>query len=86
MPPQQDSICAYLRLSGVNLRNYKTRAPKDCAKRGRAPKPHGKFPTRKAGIFVNITYVSSRVSLRYLFFRHLYPSRRKILPQAKDFA
>ena len=54
MPPQQDSICAYLRLSGVNLRNYKTRAPKDCAKRGRAPKPHGKFTTRKAGIFVNL--------------------------------
>ena len=33
-PPQQAPICAYLRLSRVNLRNYKNVGAEDCAKRG----------------------------------------------------
>lgn len=31
-----DTICANLRLGGVNARNYKIRLPKDCGQRGRA--------------------------------------------------
>ena len=33
-PPQQAPICAYLRLSRVNLRNYIIEGTQNCAKRG----------------------------------------------------
>ncbi len=37
---EADSICENFRLSGVNARNYKLFALKDCGQRGRASKNH----------------------------------------------